>query len=123
MSKKFYGSLDNRLEENGTYCGKIEVGTKATIYLWSDRHSYEVIDVKDQKHVTLRRLKATRTDGNGMSDFQEYDYKSDPKGETFELKFAYGKWRRKEVSRSGDVSWHPESISFGVADEHFDFSF
>lgn len=51
---KWYGSLNNRLEENQQFCDTIEVGTGATIYSWSDRHAYEVIAVQDQKHVTIR---------------------------------------------------------------------
>lgn len=63
MAKRWYGSLDNRIEENRLYCDKIEVGTGATIYSWSDRHPYEVIDVKDQKHVTIREMEHRRKAG------------------------------------------------------------
>ena len=51
---QWYGSLHNRLEENQQWCEEIKVGTGATIYSWSDRHAYEVIEVRDQKHVTIR---------------------------------------------------------------------
>ena len=51
---KWYGSLDNRLEENRMFCDRIDVGTGVTEYYWSDRHAYEVIEVIDQKHVTVR---------------------------------------------------------------------
>lgn len=51
---KLYGSLNNRFEENKQYCDKIEVGTGMTEYSWSDRHAYEVVEVKDQKHVKVR---------------------------------------------------------------------
>lgn len=54
MSRKWYGSLDNRLEENRQFVETIEVGTGVTEYSYSDRHAYEVIEVKDQKHVTIR---------------------------------------------------------------------
>ena len=37
MSKKWYGSLNNRLEENRQFCEKIEVGTGVTEYMYSDR--------------------------------------------------------------------------------------
>ena len=56
MSRTWYGSLDNRLEENRQFCETIEVGTGMTEYLYSDRHPYEVVEVKDQKHVSVRGL-------------------------------------------------------------------
>lgn len=54
MARRFYGSLDNRLEENRMFCDTIEVGTGMTEYYWSDCHAYEVVEVKDQKHVKVR---------------------------------------------------------------------
>ena len=54
MARKWYGSIDNRLNENRQFCDKIEVGTGMTEYSWSDSHAYEVTRVKDQKHVWVR---------------------------------------------------------------------
>lgn len=65
MSKKWYGSIDNRIEEGKQFVNEIKVGDGVTEYLWSDRKAYEVVDVKDQKHITIR----------------EYDHKL--KGEAF----------------------------------------
>ena len=62
---KLYGNLQNRLEENKMFCDEIKVGTGVTEYYYSDRRAYEVIEVKDQKHITIR----------------EYDHKL--KGEAF----------------------------------------
>lgn len=58
MSKQWYGSLNNRIEENKMFCKEIEVGTGMTEYSYSDRHAYEVVYVKDQKHVEVRKLDA-----------------------------------------------------------------
>ena len=58
MSRKWYGSLNNRVEENKQYCPQIEVGTGMTEYFWSDRHAYEVVEVEDQKHVYVREYNA-----------------------------------------------------------------
>ena len=55
MSRKWYGSLNNRFEENKQFCETIEVGTGMTEYFYSDREAYEVTAVKDQKHVTIRK--------------------------------------------------------------------
>ena len=68
MSRKWYGSLDNRIEENKMLCEKIEVGTGMTEYLWSDRNAYEVINVKDQKHVTVREYDHKKADNESYSN-------------------------------------------------------
>lgn len=49
------GSLINRLSENNHFCDEIKVGMGMTEYFYSDREAYEVIEVKDQKHVVVRR--------------------------------------------------------------------
>ena len=54
MTRKRYGSVVNRLYENPNTTPEITVGTGMTEYLWSDRHAWEVIEVADQKHVTVR---------------------------------------------------------------------
>lgn len=89
---KLYGSLNNRFEENKMYVDKIEVGTLATEYHWSDRTPYEVVEVEDQKHVFIRELKAKRIDNNGMSDSQSYEYSSDETKPIKELQLRNGKW-------------------------------
>lgn len=58
MGRQWYGSLNNRIEENRMFCEEIKVGTGMTEYSWSDRHAYEVIAVKDQKHITVREYRA-----------------------------------------------------------------
>lgn len=64
---KWYGSIDNRMEEGRQFCDEIKVGTGVTEYYWSDRHAYEVIAVKDQKHITIRKYD-TEPDGEPMSN-------------------------------------------------------
>lgn len=63
MSRKWYGSLQNRLEENKSYCEEITVGTGMTEYSWSDRHAYEVTRVIDQKHVYVREYDHRKKEG------------------------------------------------------------
>ena len=57
MARRLYGSLTNRLEENKQFVPEITIGTGVTEYFYSDRHPYEVIEVKDQKHITIRAMK------------------------------------------------------------------
>ena len=56
MASKWYGNIMNRMEEGKMFCDEIKVGTGMTEYYWSDRHAYEVVEVKDQKHITVREL-------------------------------------------------------------------
>lgn len=67
--KKWYGSIDNRLEENRQFCETIEVGTGMTEYYWSDRKAYEVVEVKDQKHVKVRKY-----DNKGIGEPMSNDW-------------------------------------------------
>lgn len=170
---KLYGNLNNRFDENRYFNGtlnNIKVGTLCTIYSWSDRHAYEVVEVTDQEHIAIRQLKAIRTDGNGMSDSQTYRYESNPKNPIQKLVLKNGKWREANTYtkeryekaiensiKSGDakerkaaeafIKYHfrcnitekqfermmdgkeitklgeQVNISFGVADQYYDYSF
>lgn len=56
MSKVWYGSLQNRLEEGRNFTGReIKAGDDITMYLYSDRACYYVDFVEDQKHIKVRR--------------------------------------------------------------------
>jgi len=79
MATKFYGNLMNRLEEGKQFCGEITVGTGMTEYSWSDRTPYEVIAVKDQKHVTVRRLDYKAKNPGAMdNDWELYSNPENP---------------------------------------------
>lgn len=85
MSKVWYGSLQNRLEENKQFVKEIKVGDGVTEYSYTDRTPYEVIAVRDQKHITIRELTAKRTDNNDMSDAQDYEYISNENNYSCEI--------------------------------------
>ena len=127
---KLYGSLTNRLEENKNHTNKdIEVGTLATVYLWSDRNAYEVIKVFNQNHLIIRRLSAKRTDKNFQSECQEYMFSSNPNNRTMEIKKrkngkGWNEIRRYELDgKQHSKAVEQVNISFGVADEYYDYSF
>jgi hypothetical protein len=168
---KLYGNLNNRFDENHYFNGtkgNLTVGTLCTIYDWSDRHAYEVIEVEDQEHITIRQLKAIRTDNYGMSDAQDYRYESNPNAHPMKIALRNGQWREVNTftkegyenacnrnlenfktfeSAEAYVKYHymmhitekqfermmagktirkygPKvNISFGVADEYYDYSF
>lgn len=69
---KWYGSLNNRVDENKQFCDEIKVGTGMTEYFWSDRHAYEVVAVKDQKHVSVREY-----DHERPKDKKDYSYSNE----------------------------------------------
>lgn len=54
---KWYGSINNRIMEQGKSAEEITVGMGVTEFFWSDRHAYEVTKVIDQKHIYIRELK------------------------------------------------------------------
>lgn len=92
----------------------------ATEYCWSDRHAYEIIAVKDERHITVRAYECKRVDNNGMSDCQEYEYTSNPDGATANLFLTKkGEWREKYKDNSlGCNRW-----GVGRAEEYYDYSF
>lgn len=89
---KYYGSLNNRLEENKDFTnGNIEVGTGVTRYSYSDRQAYEVVEVKDQTNVFIRQYDHKAV-GEAMSNqWQLISNKNNP---VIELKLRNGVWYR-----------------------------
>lgn len=67
MAREYFGSLQNRMQEDRMYCDEIKVGTGMTEYSYSDRRAYEVIEVIDQKHVIVRLLDHIH-EGDGVMD-------------------------------------------------------
>ena len=78
MSKVWYGSINNRLEENKMFCKEIEVGTGMTEYSYSDRDAYEVVEVKDQKHVAVREYDHKLKGGAYSNDWELISNENNP---------------------------------------------
>lgn len=151
MSRKWYGSLQNRLEEGRQFCEEITVGTGLTEYSWSDREAYEVIEVRDQKHVTVRRLDHKHV-GPGEMD-NNWELISNPDNPTRDLVKRGDVWYWTTTLTAEDIDgaeenmdwwvrlivggWDPDKIrekgkqtkrwkanvSFGTADYYYDYSF
>lgn len=147
---KWYGSVNNRLEEGRQFCPVIEVGTGMTEYGWSDRHAYEVTAVRDQKHVTVRRLDHKHV-GDGCMD-NNWELVSNPAnpecdmvkvGEVWYwtstltaaelatvtdemelLRLAVAGWDLDKVRANGKQTkrWKA-NVSFGVAEYYYDYEF
>lgn len=114
-----YGNLINRVMENTT-SNKPTVGMGATILGYSDRHAATVVSVsKDGKSVDIQRDTATRTDKNGMSECQDYEYSPNPDApiESYTLR-KNGTWVREGESMKGGTK-----VALGYRDKYYDYSF
>ena len=115
---RWYGSFQNRLMENSKMV-KPQVGMGATECFWSDREPFEVIEVKDERHITVRGMTAKRIDNNGMSDMQDYEYTSNENGRIAHLFLTkQGRWREREGRCLGCNGWF-----IGFAEKYHDYSF
>lgn len=108
---KFYGSLDNRLEENKMYCDKIEIGTGMTQYYYSDRHAYEVVKVIDQTNVFVREYDH-KLKGEAFSN--SWELVSNENNPVIELKLRNGVWMRVlEYSKQNWLEQAQEELKRG----------
>ena len=150
MASKWYGSVTNRLEEDRMFCDVIEVGTGMTEYSWSDRHAYEVVAVKDQKHVTVREYDHVHK-GDGYMD-NNWELVSNPDkperdlvkvgkywywtvtitasdldamGDECELlRLCVGGFDAQKIREKGKQTRRTRAkVSFGVADYYYDYEF
>lgn len=119
--RKWYGSLENRIDENRMYCEEIKVGTGMTEYFWSDRHPYEVIDVINQKHVFVRALDYKKADEVAYSN--HWELFSNDKNPLIEMVYRYNKWCKVYEKKDGSKYYDKVNVSFGVAEYYYDYSF
>lgn len=150
MSKVWYGNLTNRLEENRMFCKEIEVGTGMTEYSYSDRHPYEVVEVKDQKHVMVRELDHRHVGDGCMDNNWEFvsnennnvrmltkrgnywywtvvvtkDILKDINKIETQLFLCHNNIDVNQLKEKGKVTrYHRANVSFGVADYYYDYEF
>lgn len=92
----WYGSLQNRIAENSRY-PEPEVGMGVTAMYWSDREPYEIIEVKDSRHITVRAM------GFKCLDYYAGDWEvfTNPDGRVVNLfKTKSGQWRER-IGKNG----------------------
>lgn len=93
-----------------------EVGSPATIVMYTDRHAATVVGVsKSGKTITLQQDVATRTDKNGMSESQEYSYERNPNAEKQTARLTKRGWRIGGQRGT--------KILIGTREEYYDYSF
>ena len=106
-----FGSLMNHLMTNSKQIEPKE-GMGATICCWSDRHAATIVKVtKSQIHV--QEDFATRTDSNGMSESQTYDYSPNTNAPVI----VFRKTKKGYRSKGGD------SLLVGHRQHYYDYSF
>lgn len=137
---KWYGSINNRIDENKMYCKKIEVGTWLTEYSWSDRTPYEVVKAVNQNNVFVRELGHKHV-GNGEMDNQ-WELFSDETKTVRELKKRYGYWNWvvtltnnshdcllttdeiEKINKDGKaIRYVRTNVSFGIGEYYYDYEF
>ena len=150
MSKVWYGNLTNRLEENKMFCKEIEVGTGMTEYSYSDRHAYEVVEVKDQKHIKVREYDHKHIGDGCMDNNWELVSNENNSVKTLTKRGNYWYWTTivtkdildkidkietrlflchnnidiEQLKEKGKVTrYHRANVSFGVADYYYDYEF
>jgi len=93
-----------------------EAGMGATNVCYSDREAYTIVEVLTPRKIIVQRDKATRTDSNGMSEMQKYNFESDPNApKVVVTKRKDGRWLRQKTDHDVFV--------IGSRQEYYDFSF
>ena len=122
-----YGNLINRVMENYRFPTP-EVGSAATLTLWSDRHAATVIaveDVKGKTYVTVQRDNAKMISGSPMDGSADYEYSPNPRGakHTYRLEDGVPKYVIKNEMTGRWNLASGNGIIFGTRDEYYDPSF
>ena len=151
MSRVLYGNITNRLEENRMFTDQIEVGTGVTEYLYSDRRPYEVVAVKDQKHVTVRAMDHRHVGDGTMDNRWEIVSNEENPTRNLEKRGKYWYWTCTLTAEDiagidDDIGWKIRvcvsgfdinkirekgkqtirsraNVSFGVADYYYDYEY
>ena len=144
------GSYQNRVLENKQFVEEIKVGTGMTEYHYTDRDAYEVIEVRDQKHITVRKYdhKPMHADQFGSNDWELVSNENNPTmemvkrgnywygvatltNEEYDSLDDWGKLRacvagfdpQKIAEKGKQTKYYKHNVSFGVAEYYYDYSF
>lgn len=96
-----------------------EVGMGATHRVGSDSYPYTIVEVVSDKKIIVQQDAARRTDSNGLSESQEYEYTRNPDSPKIVVtKRKDGRWRRQGESITSTMTF-----SLGVRRMYQDPSF
>jgi hypothetical protein len=126
-------SLINHLHARGTRGQPTpEVGMGATILGWTDRYPATIIAVRDRKDggwdIDVQEDNCKRTDKNGFSEMQNYDYSPNPNGYVSHYRFVptTGRWvgmRLNAETGRWNVVRDGNGLRIGQREKYHDFSF
>lgn len=90
-----------------------QVGMGCTLCWWSDRDPYTIIKVSASgKTFWMQEDNARRTDNNGMSDAQSYEYTPNPNGEVRQVRLTTRGWKS-----------NGQRVAVGHRRKFYDYSF
>lgn len=115
------GSLTNHIMSGGRGGPDPVPGMGATLLMWSDRHACTVVRVfifRGRRCVAVKEDHAQRTDSNGQSESQTYEFFPNPEApeRTFEER-PNGQWRERGTRGKGT------GLHLGSRDSYRDPSF
>lgn len=106
-----------------------EVGMGATILAWTDRYAATIVSFFRERgtlYVVVQSDHAKRTDTNGMSECQNYDYAPNPNGAKYWFRRGKtGAWQsvffNEQTNRWNKIDGC--GLRIGEREEYYDFSF
>ena len=116
--------MEKIILDNGKQQREVKVGDGCTICYYSDREPATIIDIKnDGRVIVVQEDKATRTDNNGMSEIQEYEFERNPKGTIHEFKRTRKyKWFYTD-NGCADRTKYGTYLCFSGREKYYDYSF
>lgn len=105
-----------------------EVGMGVTTLQWSDRDAgtiNKVFTIGKYQAISFTIDDATRTDKNGMSDAQKYEYTPRPDGAEYTYRFRNDRWEQVRFSQETN-RWkkvNGPGLRIGIRDKFYDYSF
>ena len=106
------------------------LGMAATLLAWTDRYSGTVTGITlnggQLQRIEVTRDKTRRTDKNGLSECQEYEYTTDPQGESCFFRIGKnGRWEEIRLNQETGrwIKTNGYGLLLGTRDHYIDPTF
>lgn len=122
-------NLISNILVSGTKNIKPEIGMGVTLAHWTDRDAGTIIAIHEHNgktYLTVQEDNAVRTDDNGMSEDQTYEYSANPNGATYTYRQSKkGGWEgtRFNPDTKRWSKWDNPGLILGGRRKFYDFSF
>lgn len=119
------GSLVNHMMSLGS-APEVTIGMGATLLSWTDRDAATVVSYDAKRQIVgVQQDDAKRTDTNGISEAQEYEFTPNPNAYISYFKFGRKGWNRVRFNEETKrwVKTGSGGLSVGVRSKFHDFSF